>query len=158
MFRKKSKTRNMIRIFAKKMNTSTCCYCCCSIAQLCPTLCDTMDCSVPGFPILHYLPKFGQLMSIESMRSHNHLILCCHFFSFLQSFPASGSFPVHQFFPSSGQSIGVSASASVLPMIIQDRFPLGWTGWISLQAKGLSKVFSNTTVQKHQFFGTQLTL
>ena len=120
MFRKKSKTRNMIRIFAKKMNTSTCCYCCCSIAQLCPTLCDTMDCSVPGFPILHYLPKFGQLMSIESMRSHNHLILCCHFFSFLQSFPASGSFPMSWLFTSGVQSIG--ASASILPMNIQGWF------------------------------------
>ena len=80
------------------------------------------------------------------------------FSSCLQSFPASGSFPVSQFFASSGQSIGVSASASVLPMNIQDWFPLGWTGWISLQSKGLSRVFSNTTVQKHQFFGTQLSL
>ena len=70
----------------------------------------------------------------------------------LQSFPASGSFPMSQFFASSGQSIGVSASASVLPMSIQDWFPLGWTGWISLQSKGLSRVFFNTTVQKHQFF------
>ena len=68
--------------------------------------------------------------------------------SCLQSFPASGSFPVNQFFPSCGQSIGVSASASVLPMNIQDWFSLGWTGQISLQSKGLSGVFSNTTVQK----------
>ena len=68
------------------------------------------------------------------------------FFSRLQSFPASGSFPMSQFFASGGQSIGVSASASVLPMNIQDWFPLGWTGWISLQPKGLSRVFSNTTV------------
>ena len=73
------------------------------------------------------------------------------FFSCLQSFPASGSFPMSQFFASGGQSIGVSAPASVLPMNIQDWFPLGWTGWISLQSKGLSRVFSNTTVQKHQF-------
>ena len=73
-----------------------------------------------------------------------------------QFFPASGSFPMSQFFASGGQSIGVSASASVLPMNIQDWFPLGWTGWISLQSKGLSRVFSNTTVQKHQFFGAQL--
>ena len=79
-------------------------------------------------------------------------------FSFhLQSFPASGSFPVSQF-SSGGQSIGASASASVLLMNIQDWFPLGWTGWISLQSKGLSRVFSNTAVQKHQFFGTQLSL
>ena len=68
------------------------------------------------------------------------------------SFPASWSFPVSQFFASGGQSIAVSASASILPMNIQDWFPLGWTGWISLQSKGLSRVFSNTTVQKHQFF------
>ena len=78
--------------------------------------------------------------------------------SCLQSFPTSGSFLVGQFFSSGGQSIGVSASASVLPMNIQDWFPLGLTGCISLQSKGLSRVFSNTTVQKHQFFGTQLSL
>ena len=78
------------------------------------------------------------------------------FSSCLQSFPASGSFPMNQFFASGGHSIGVSASASVLQVNIQDWFPLGWTGWISLQSKGLSRVFSNTTVQKHQFFGAQL--
>ena len=80
------------------------------------------------------------------------------FSSCLQSFPASGSFPMSQFFTSGGQSIGVSASTSVLPMNIQDWFTLEWTGWISLQSKGLSRVFSNTTVQKHQFqfFGAQL--
>ena len=72
-----------------------------------------------------------------------------------QSLPASGSFPISQLFPSGGQSIGVSASASVFPMNTQDWSPLGWTGWISLQSKGLSRVFSNTTVQKHQFFGPQ---
>ena len=77
------------------------------------------------------------------------------FSSCLQSFPASGSFQMSQFFPSGGQSIGVSASASVLPMNIQDWFPLGLTGWISLLSKGLSRVFSNSTVQKHQFFGAQ---
>ena len=80
-------------------------------------------------------------------------------FSFcLQSFPASGSFQMSQLFTSGGPSIGVSASASVLPMNIQNWFPLGWTGWISLQSKGLSRVFSKTTVQKHQFFGPQLSL
>ena len=78
-------------------------------------------------------------------------------FSFCpQSLPASGSFPMRQLCAWGGQSIGVSASASVLPMNIQDWFPLGWTGWISLQSKGLERVFSNTTVQKHQFFSTQL--
>ena len=78
------------------------------------------------------------------------------FSSCLQSFPASGSFPMSWFFTSGGQSIGVSAWASVLLMNIQDWFPFAWTGWISLQSKGLSRVFSNTTLQKHQFFGTQL--
>ena len=80
------------------------------------------------------------------------------FSSRLQSFPASGSFPMSQLFESVAQSIGVSASTSVFPMNIQDWSPLGWTGWISLQSKGPSRVFSNTTVQKHQFFGTQLFL
>ena len=75
-----------------------------------------------------------------------------------QSLPASGSFPMSQLFPSDGQNIGVSASTSVLPMNTQGWFPLVWTGWISLQSKGLSRGFSNTTVQKHQFFGAQLTL
>ena len=80
------------------------------------------------------------------------------FSSCLQSFPASESFQMSQLFESGGQSIGVSASTSVLPMNIQDWFPLGWTGWISLQSKGLSRVISNTTVQKHQFFSAQLSL
>ena len=80
------------------------------------------------------------------------------FSSCLQSFPALGSFPMSQFFASGGQSIGVSASTSVLPMSIQGQFPLELTGLSSLQSKGLSRVFSNTTVRKHQFFGTQLSL
>ena len=75
-----------------------------------------------------------------------------------RSLPASGSFPMSQLFASGGQSIGVSASASVLPMNTQDWSPSGWTGWISLQSKGLSRVFSNTTVQKHKFFSAQLSL
>ena len=75
-----------------------------------------------------------------------------------QSLPASGSFPMSQLFAWGGQNIGVSASASVLPMNTQDRSPSEWTGWISLQSKGLSRVFSNTIVQKHQFFGAQLSL
>ena len=77
------------------------------------------------------------------------------FSSWLQSFPASGSFPMSQLFSSGGQSIGVSASISVLPINTQDWSPLGWTGWISLLSKGLSRVFSNTTVQTHQFFSAQ---
>ena len=75
-----------------------------------------------------------------------------------QSFPASGSFPMNQLFASGGQSIEVSASTSVLPVNTQDWSPLGWTSWISLQSKGLSRVFSNTTVEKHQFFSAQLSL
>ena len=78
--------------------------------------------------------------------------------SHIQSFPASGAFPVSWFFTLGGQRIGVSASASVLPMNIQDWFPLGWTGWISLHSKGLSAVFSNTTDRKHQFFVSKLSL
>ena len=93
------------------------------------------------------LPK---LMSIESVMPSSHLILLP------QSLSASGSFPMSQLFAWGGQSIGVSASASVLPMNIQDWFLFGWTSWISLQSKGLSRVLSNTTVQKHQFFGAQL--
>ena len=78
------------------------------------------------------------------------------FFSCLQSFPASGSFPMSQFFPSGGQSIGVSALASVFPKNTQDWSPWEWTSWISMQSKGPSRLFSNTTVQKHQFFRAQL--
>ena len=80
------------------------------------------------------------------------------FSSCLQSFPTSGSFQMTQLFASGGQNIGISASTLVIPMNTQDWFPLGWTGWISLQSKGFSRVFSNTTVQKHQLFGTQLSL
>ena len=93
-----------------------------------------------------------KLMSIESVMPSNHLILCRPFSSCLQSFPVSGSFLMSWLFTSGGQSTEVSASASVCPMNIQDWFPLGFTGWIFMQSKGLSRVFSNTTVQKHQFF------
>ena len=111
--------------------------------QSCPTLCDPMDCSMPGFPV----------NSCPSSQWCHPTILSSvvPFSSCLQSFPASGSFPISQFFTSGDQSIGVSVSASALPMNIQDWFPVGLTGWISLQSKGLSSVFSKTTVQKHQF-------
>ena len=99
-----------------------------------------------------------KLKSIYSVIPSNHLILCRPLLPCLHSFPPSGSFLISQFFASGGQSIGASASASVLPMNIQDWFPLHMTGLIFLQSKGLSRVFSNTTVQKHQFFGTQLSL
>ena len=99
-----------------------------------------------------------KLMSFESVMPSNHLISVVPFSSCLQSFPVSGSFPMSQFFASGSRSIGASASASIHPMNIQDWFSLGLTGWISLQSKGLSRVFSNTTVQKHQFFGAQLSV
>ena len=120
-----------------------------SVTQSCPTLWDPMDCSTPGFPVHHQLQEF---ISVESVMPSSHLILIVPF----SSFSASGSFPMSQFFTLDSQSIG--ASASVLPMNIQDWFPLGIAGLISLLSKGLSRVFSNTTVQKHQFFGAQLSL
>jgi len=96
------------------------------------------------------------LIFMESVMLSSHLILYRSLLFMPQSLPASESFPMSQLFAWGGQTIGVSASASVLPMNTQDWSPLGWTGWISLQFKGLSRVFSNTTVQKHQFFGAQL--
>ena len=128
-----------------------------SVAQSCSTLHDPMDCSLPSFPVHHQLPELTQThcpscrWCYPTTSSSVIPVSSC-----LQSFPASGSFQMSPFFTSGGQSIGVSALASVLPMNIQDWFPLRWTGWISLQSKGLSRVFSNTTVQKHQFFSTQL--
>ena len=97
-----------------------------------------------------------RLTSIKSVMPSSHLILGCPFSSCPQSFPTSESFPMSQLFKWGGQTIGVSGSASVLSMNTQDWSPLGWTGWISLQSKGLSRVLSNTTVQKHKFFSTPL--
>ena len=97
-----------------------------------------------------------KFMSIELVMPSSYLILCHSLLLLPQSLPASGSFAMNQLFAWGGQSIGVSASGSVLPMNTQDWSPLGWTGGISLQSKGLSRVFSNTTVQKHQFFCAQL--
>ena len=94
-----------------------------------PTVCDPMDCSTPGFPVLHYLPEFAQHMSIELVMPSNHLVLCGPLL-LLQSFPASGSFPMCQLFTSGGQTI--EASALVLPMNVQGLFPLGLTGLIYL--------------------------
>ena len=96
-------------------------------------------------------------MSIKSVMPSNHFILC-HPLLLPSIFPASGSFQMSQLFASGGQSTGVSASTSVLPVNMQNWSPLGWTGWISLQSKGLPRVFSNTTVQRHQFFSAQLSL
>ena len=110
-----------------------------------------MDCSTSGLPVHHHLLVFTQTHAhwLNDAIQPSHPLLSPS--PPAQSFPASGSFPMSQLFTSRGQSIGVSASTSVLPMNIQDWFPLGWTGLISLLSKGLSRVVSNTTVQKHQF-------
>ena len=130
-------------------------YCCYSVTQSCPTICDPMDCSTPGFPVHHLL---------ELAQTHVHWVidaiqpsqpLLSLFPSCPQSLPASGSFPMSQLFESGRQNIRASASASVLPVNIQGWFPFRLTGLVSLQSKGLSRVFSSTTVQKHQFFGAQ---
>ena len=132
-----------------------------SVAQSCPTPCNPMNRSTWGLPVHHKLPEFTQ--------THVHLVWhrWCHpiisssvipFSSCLQSFPALGPFLISQFIASGEQIIWASASASVLPMNIQDWFLLGFTGLISFQSKGLSRVFSNTTVQKLQFFDSQLSL
>ena len=115
-----------------------------SVAQSCPTLCDPINHSMPGLPVHHQLPEFTQTHVHPTISSSRPLL-------------ASESFQLSQLFASGGQSIGVSATTSVLPINTHDWSPLGWTGWIP-QSKGLSRVFSNTTVQKHQFFSTQLSL
>ena len=128
------------------------------VTQLCPTLCDPMNCSTPGLPVHHQLLVFTQIyvhrVSDASQPSH----------PLLSPSPPAPNPSQHQGLFQwvnsawGGQSIGVSASASVLPMNTQDWSLLEWTGWISLQSKGLSRVFSTTTVQKHQFFDAQLSL
>ena len=118
-----------------------------SVAELCLTLCNPMNYNTPVFPSFTISQSFLKLMTTESVIPSNHLIPCHPLSSCPQSFPTSGSFPMSQFFPSGGQSIGALASALVLKMNIQDWFPLGLTGWISLQSKGLSRIFSNTTVK-----------
>ena len=129
---------------------------CCSVAKSCLILCNPTNCSMLAFPVLHHFLEFAQ--------SHVHWVTDAisssvnPFSSCLQSFPASGSFPMGQLFISGGQSIWASASASVLLMNSQGLFLLGLTGWISLLSKGLSRVFSNTIDWKHHFFGTQFSL
>ena len=130
-----------------------------SVAQSCPTLCIPMNCSTPGLPVHHQLPEFTQTQCPLSRWCHPTISSSVVPFSSCPPIPPSiRVFSVSQLFASGGQSIRVSASASVLPMNTQDWSPSGWTGWISLQSKGLARVFSNTTVQQHQFFGAQLSL
>ena len=133
--------------------------CCCSVPQACP-----LWPFVTPWTAVHQAslssPSPGACSNPFPLSQWYHPTISPSVipFSCLLSFPASGSFPVNQFFPSGGQSIRVSASAPVFPMNIQDWFPLGWTGWISLSSKGHSRVFSSTTVQKHQLFSAQLSL
>ena len=116
-----------------------------------------MNYSTPGLPVYHQLPGVYSNSCPLSQWCHPTISSSVvPFSSRPQSFPASGSFQMSQLLTSGGQSIGVSASTSLLPMNTQDWWSLGWTDWISLQSKGLSGVFSNTTVQKHQFFGQGL--
>ena len=123
-----------------------------SVAQSWPTLCDPMYCSTPPTPCPSPTPGAYSNSCQSSQWCYPTISSSViPFSSCLQSFPVSGSSLMSQRFASGGQSIGVSASTSFLPMNIQDWFPSGWTGWISLQSKGLSRVFPNTTVQKHQF-------
>ena len=117
-------------------------------------LCNPMDCSTPGFPV-HHSWSLLKPMSLESVLPSIHLILCCPFLLLPSIFP-SIPFQMNQLFLSSGRSIG--ASTSICPLYIQDLFPLEWTGLLSLKSKELSRVFCNTTIQKHQFFGAQLFL
>ena len=130
-----------------------------SVAQSCPTFCNPMDCSMSDLPGHHLtLGVYSNSFPLSQWYHPTISSSVIPFSSRLQFFPVSGSFQMSQLFASGGQSIGVSASASVLPINIQDWFPLGWTGWISLQSRGLSRVFSNTTVQKDQFFSAQFSL
>ena len=126
-----------------------------SVPQSCLTLCDPMNHRTPGLPVHHQLLEFTKTL-VHWVGDAIQSSLPLSSPSPPAPNPASGFFPMSQLFAWGGQSIGVSASASVLPMNTQDWSPSGWTGWISLQSKGLSRVFSSTTVQKHQFFSIQL--
>ena len=120
--------------------------CCCSVAHLCPALCDPIDCSTPGFPVLHHLLELAQthVHSVGNATQPSHLLsLSPPAFNLSQH----QAFLMHQFITSGGRGIGTSAPTSVLPMNTQDWSPLGWTGWISLQSKGPSRVFFSTTVK-----------
>ena len=132
-----------------------------SVTHSCPTLCDPMNCSTAGLTVNYKLPEFIQTHAhwVGDAIQPSHPVV--PFSSCSQPFPdwkPHQGFLTSQLFTWVGQSIGVSASTSVLPMNTQDQSPLGWTDWVSLQSKGLSRVFFNTTVQKHQFFSARLSL
>ena len=133
-------------------------YCAVLITLLCLTLCNSMDYSTPGFPVLHYLLEFAQTYVhwVSDAIQPSHLLWSASSPALNLSQPQS--LFLCWLFASGGQSIGASASSSVLPMNIQDWFPLGLTGWISLKSKGLSRAFFNTTAWKHQFFSAQSSL
>ena len=124
----------------------------CSAAQLCLTQCNPMNCSTHQASLCFTVSQSSNSCPLSRWCHPTISSSVTPFSSCPQSFPASVSFPMSQLFASDGQSIGVSASTSVIPMNIQDWSPLGWTGWISLQSKGLSRVFSSTTAQKHHLF------
>ena len=117
-------------------------------SQSCPTLCDPMNRRTPGFPVYHQLPEFTQT-HVQSLMPSNHLILC-HPLLLPSIFPNIRVFSNESALHISGQNIGVSASTSVFPVNTQDSSPLGWTGWISFQSKGLPRVFSNTSAKKEK--------
>ena len=126
-----------------------------SVSQSCPALCDPMDCSRPGLPVRRQLPEFIQT-HVESMMPSNHLIVCYPLLLLLSIFPSIRVFSNESALRIRGPKYW-SFSFSISPCSeYSGLIPLGWTGWISLQSKGLSRVFSNTTVQKHQFFTAQL--
>ena len=145
-------------LFHSSICQSVCWYFCCLVAKSCLILCDPIAASHQASLSITNSQSLLKLMSLKSVMPSNHLIFCHPLLLLPSIFPSIGVFPMNQFFPSGNQSFGASASATVLPMNTQDWSPLGWTGWILLQSKGLSRAFSNTTVQKHQFFGAQLSL
>ena len=151
-----SKIASGIKFYYLMILHSICCY---SVTQSCPTLYESMHCSTPGLLVHHQLSEFTQthVHWVGDAIQTPHPLSSPSPPAFNLSQP-SGSFQMSQVFQSGSQTIAVSASASMLPMNIQDWFPLGLTGLIFLQSKGLSRVFSNITVQKHQFFGAQLSL
>ena len=143
------------------MHNKACC-CCCSVGKLCPTLCSPVNCSLPGFPVLHHLLEFAQdhVHWIGDDIQHSHPPMTPSHPALLSLSPHQG-LSQSQLFASDSQSIGASVSASVLPGNIKGRFPLGWTGWISLQSKGFWRVFFNTSskasiLQWWAFFIVQL--